>query len=115
MTPRLKWVEGLWQQAGFNATAFADINQLIWEKYICNVMLSAPCTVYDCTVGELFADAEKRETALAAMLEAYAIGKARGSIFPSMILWLMPQPLLRVCRMPTRQCGLIILQGGARR
>ena len=81
MTTRLKWIEGLWQQAGFNATAFADINQLIWEKYICNVMLSAPCTVYDCTVGELFADAEKRETALAAMLEAYAIGKARGIHF----------------------------------
>ena len=44
-------------------------------------MLSAPCTVYDCTVGELFAHAEKRETALAAMLEAYAIGKARGINF----------------------------------
>ena len=81
MTTRLQAVEKLWQRAGFKATAFADINQLIWEKYICNVMLSAPCTVYDCTVGELFADPDRRETAINAMLEAYEIGMAKGVAF----------------------------------
>lgn len=81
MTPRLQWVESIWQKAGFQATAFADINQLIWEKYICNVMLSAPCTVHDCTVGELFANADHRQEALAAMLEAYQIGLAKGVQF----------------------------------
>lgn len=81
MTARLQAVEELWQRAGFKATAFADINQLIWEKYICNVMLSAPCTVYDCTVGELFADPDRRETAINAMLEAYEIGMAKGIAF----------------------------------
>lgn len=81
MTDRLKAVEAIWQKAGFKATAFDDINQLIWEKYICNVMLSAPCTVYDCAIGELFADPDRRETAINAMLEAYEIGVAKGIAF----------------------------------
>ncbi len=81
ITPRLSSVEALWQKAGFKATAFADINQLIWEKYICNVMLSAPCTVFDCNIGELFANPEWKAIAIGAMLEAYHLGKARGISF----------------------------------
>ena len=81
MTPRLQALQHLWQSAGFKATAFADINQLIWEKYICNVMLSAPCTVFDCAVGELFSHPEWREIALNTMLEAYHIGVAKGVNF----------------------------------
>ena len=81
LTPRLSQVEMIWQKAGFNTTGFADINQLIWEKYICNVMLSAPCTVYDCTVGEMFADKAKRDVAINAMLEAYEIGVRKGVHF----------------------------------
>lgn len=81
ITSRLSAVEALWQKAGFKATAFADINQLIWEKYICNVMLSAPCTVFDCNIGELFANPEWKNIAIGAMLEAYHLGKARGISF----------------------------------
>ena len=81
ITPRLQALEALWQKAGFKATAYADINQLIWEKYICNVMLSAPCTVFDCAVGELFAQPEWRDIALNTMLEAYRIGMAKGINF----------------------------------
>jgi len=81
MTPRLQALEQLWQKAGFKAMAFADINQLIWEKYICNVMLSAPCTVFDCVVGELFANPEWRDIAINAMLEAHRIGVAKGVNF----------------------------------
>lgn len=81
ITSRLSAVEALWQKAGFKATAFDDINQLIWEKYICNVMLSAPCTVFDCNIGELFANPEWKNIAIGAMLEAYHLGKARGISF----------------------------------
>jgi 2-dehydropantoate 2-reductase len=81
ITPRLTAVETLWQAAGFKAAAFADINQLIWEKYICNVMLSAPCTVFDCNVGELFANPEWKAIAMGAMLEAYHLGIAKGISF----------------------------------
>lgn len=81
ITTRLSAVEALWRKAGFKATAFADINQLIWEKYICNVMLSAPCTVFDCNVGELFARPEWKAIAISSMLEAYQLGKAKGITF----------------------------------
>ena len=70
-TSRLEWVEMIWQNAGFSAQAFADIHQLIWEKFICNVMCSAPCAAFECTIGELFADQDRRKVALGCLIEAY--------------------------------------------
>ena len=81
MTPRLKSMEQTWQLAGFNAEAFDDIHQLIWEKLLCNVTLSAPCTVYDCTVGELLANADHWANALACTQEAYEGGLAEKTRF----------------------------------
>ena len=81
MTDRLVWVESLWQAAGFKATAFADIHQLVWEKFICNVMCSAPSVAFDCTIGELFSDEDRRIVALGCMLEAYEIGLAKKIAF----------------------------------
>jgi 2-dehydropantoate 2-reductase len=56
MSERLQQITRAWQEAGFNAQAFDDIDQLIWGKYICNVAFSGPCTVFDYTLGELMAD-----------------------------------------------------------
>ena len=81
MTDRLVWVESLWQAAGFKAAAFADIHQLVWEKFICNVMCSAPSVAFDCTIGELFNDEDRRIVALGCMLEAYEIGLAKKIAF----------------------------------
>ncbi len=81
LTTRLKRLEVLWQEAGFKARAFADIHQLIWEKFLCNVTLSAPCTVFDCTVGELMNDPEHWAVAMGCMQEAYAAGMAEGIQF----------------------------------
>lgn len=78
---RLKAIVEVWRQAGFQAQAFADIHQLVWEKLLCNVTLSASCTVHDCTVGELMDSPACWSEALAAMAEAYACGKARGVAF----------------------------------
>jgi 2-dehydropantoate 2-reductase len=77
LTDRLGCVEGAWQRAGFNARAFEDINQLIWEKFLCNVTFSAPCTVFNCTVGELMANPVWWEIATGCTREAYACGTAR--------------------------------------
>ncbi|MEO0819415.1 MAG: 2-dehydropantoate 2-reductase [Pseudomonadota bacterium] len=79
LTDRAERLARLWQDAGFTARAFADIEQLIWEKFLCNVALSAPCTVFGVTVGELMADPERWKIALGAMLEAHEIAKARGT------------------------------------
>ena len=81
MTDRLKAVKKVWQDAGFNANAFADIHQLIWEKYICNVFLSAPCTVFDCPIRGILENPDRLAIALGCMREAYQAGKAKGINF----------------------------------
>lgn len=81
LTGRLQALAEVWQGAGFNVKAFADINQLIWEKFLCNVTLSAPCTVFGCTVGDLMENAEAWAVALGCMREAHAIGQTRGIAF----------------------------------
>jgi len=81
LSERLEHITGVWQQAGFNAKAFADIDQLIWGKYICNVAFSGPCTVFDCTLGELMADPARWAIAKGCALEVQTLGQARGIKF----------------------------------
>ena len=81
VTARLQRLEALWQAAGFTARAFEDITQLIWEKFVCNVTLSAPCTAFDCNVGALMANEDAWEVALGCAREAHACGVAEGVNF----------------------------------
>ena len=78
VTDRLKRVEAVWQGAGFNAKAFENITQLIWEKFLCNVTFSAPCTTFNVKVGELMDHPDQWQIAIGAMLEAYTIAQAKG-------------------------------------
>ncbi len=77
ITNRLKKIEELWREAGFNANAYEDINQLIWEKFLCNVFLSAPCTVFECNIGGILNTPSFQSIALGCMFEAFEIGKLR--------------------------------------
>ena len=77
LSDRLKTLEAQLMSAGLHAKAFADITQLIWEKFLCNVTFSAPCTAFDQTVGQLMADAGHWHIALGAMHEAYRIAQHR--------------------------------------
>ena len=77
MSDRLERITGVWQDAGFNARAFADIDRLIWGKYICNVAFSGPCTVFDYTLGELMADPAAWNIAGGCAREVAALAKAR--------------------------------------
>jgi 2-dehydropantoate 2-reductase len=81
MSERLQAVTQLWQQAGFNAKAFEDIDQLIWGKYICNVSFSGPCTVFDYTLGELMSDPAAWAIAQGCAREVEALGNARNIAF----------------------------------
>lgn len=81
LTPRLEATVALWQGAGFDARAFEDIDQLIWEKFLCNVTLSGPCTVFECTVGELMDDPDAWAIALGCASEAHQVGLAQGVQF----------------------------------
>jgi 2-dehydropantoate 2-reductase len=82
MTERVRHIERVWLDAGFNVRAFADVNTMIWEKFLCNVTLSAPCAVFDYTVGELMADPEAWKVALGCTAEAYQLAIAKGIEFP---------------------------------
>ena len=53
ITPRLNDLVKIWCDAGFNAKAFGDIEQLIWEKFICNVAYSGSCSIFKKKVGEV--------------------------------------------------------------
>ncbi len=81
LTTRAEATAELWRQAGFEAKAFADIHQLIWEKFICNVSFSAPCTVFGRTIGEMRASADSWSICLNCGLEAWEIGRAKGVAF----------------------------------
>ena len=80
-SPAMESLAQLWRDAGFEAQAFANLGQLIWEKFICNVTLSAPCTVFGQSVGAMKAVPEQWRIALNCGLEAHAVGQALGIRF----------------------------------
>ena len=81
MSGRIERIAQLWRDAGFNVQAFADVNLMIWEKFLCNVTLSAPTAAFDVTVGELMSNPEAWAVALGCMSEAYRLGLAMGITF----------------------------------
>jgi 2-dehydropantoate 2-reductase len=78
ITPRLKKVEETWAGAGFKVKVFDDIDQLIWEKLICNCAYSGPCGVSDRTVGEVMADPDLSKVSAACASEGYAVAMKKG-------------------------------------
>lgn len=81
MTERVQRMEQVWRDAGFNVRAFADVTLMIWEKFLCNVTLSAACAVFDVTVGELMSNPEAWRVALGCASEAYWLAVAKGIQF----------------------------------
>lgn len=81
ITERLESIEQAWDNAGFTVRAFADVNLMVWEKFLCNVTLSAPSAVFDVVVGELMANDESWGIALACTSEAYRLAAAMGVQF----------------------------------
>lgn len=66
-----------WSDAGFKAQAYADIEQLIWEKFICNVAYSAPCTVFNKSVKALLEDEQARSVSQQCANEAWRVAKEK--------------------------------------
>ena len=81
ITERLDRVGGVWRDAGFNVRCFADINQLVWEKFVCNVTYSGSCTVFECTIAGVQANEHAWQVASNCAAEAYAAGVAKGVRF----------------------------------
>ena len=78
LTSRVERVVDVWQTAGFTVKGYEDIQQLIWEKFVCNVTFSAPCAVFGCTIEEVMSDPHAWKIARGCGLEAYAVSQAKG-------------------------------------
>jgi 2-dehydropantoate 2-reductase len=70
-----------WRAGGLKTEIYRNIEQLIWEKLLCNVTLSGPCSIFGCNVKELYNNEEYWAFALNCMQEAYSVGLARGVPF----------------------------------
>lgn len=78
ITPRLKKVEDAWKGAGFKVKLFDDIDQLVWEKLICNCAYSGPCGLAEGTIGEVMADPDLSAISAACASEGFAVAKKKG-------------------------------------
>ena len=81
ITERLERIGGVWRDAGFNVECFDDIDQLVWEKLVCNVAFSGSCTVFECTIAEVLENEHAWKVASGCAAEAYAAGIAKGVHF----------------------------------
>jgi len=74
VTPRLEHLVKVWHDAGFNAKAFEDIEQLIWEKFVCNVAWSGSCSIFRKTIGQVMESEEMFNIAKGCAIEAKKMG-----------------------------------------
>ena len=81
VTPRLEKIAKVWNDAGFRVKAFDDIDQLVWEKFVCNVTYSGTAGLTDLTLGQIMADENAWSVASACGMEAYTVGRAKGVNF----------------------------------
>jgi 2-dehydropantoate 2-reductase len=78
ITPRLEQVAEVWRSGGFKVKCFDDIDQLVWEKLICNVCFSGTCAMTEFTIGQVMEDVDAWEVASGCAKEAYAVARAKG-------------------------------------
>ena len=74
VTERLENLVHIWCNAGFNAKSFGDIEQLIWEKFICNVAWSGSCSIFKKTLGQVMENEDMYSIAKGCALEARRMG-----------------------------------------
>jgi 2-dehydropantoate 2-reductase len=77
-TERLEEVADIWRSGGFKVLTFDDIHKMVWEKLICNVTYSGPCTLTGLTIGQVVSEANAWSVASACAAEAYSVARAKG-------------------------------------
>ena len=80
-TPRVDRVAEVWREAGFRVETYDDVGRLVWEKLVCNVAFSGPCTILERRIGEVLSSESGRELSTSCAAEAYEIGCANGISF----------------------------------
>jgi 2-dehydropantoate 2-reductase len=77
ISDRAEMLADLWRSGGFTVTTYDDVHQLVWEKLLCNVAFSGPCTITGMRVGELLDDKEASAISAACSTEAYRVAEAK--------------------------------------
>ena len=77
-TDRVRAVAQVWEDAGFRVAVFDDVDQLVWEKLLCNSTFSGTCTVLEWTIGEVLADPHAWSIASGCAAEVFAVAQAKG-------------------------------------
>ena len=77
ITERLKKVEDAWKGAGFKVKLFDDIDQLVWEKLICNCAYSGPCALLEGTIAEVMADPDLSRISADCATEAFNVSQRK--------------------------------------
>ncbi len=77
-TPRLEKVARVWSEAGFTVKTSDDVTRMVWEKLICNVAYSGPCTVTRRSIGEVQASENTWAISSACAQEAFDVARAKG-------------------------------------
>ena len=67
----------VWRSGGFNVNTYDNVHQLVWEKLICNVAFSGPCTVTELRVDELLDDPDASEISARCATEAFGVARAK--------------------------------------
>lgn len=77
-TERIRLIAKTWEDAGFRVQTYDDVDQLVWEKLLCNVAFSGTCSVLEWTIGQVLADAPAWQVAAGCAHEVFAVAQARG-------------------------------------
>lgn len=78
VSSRVEAVAEVWRAAGFSVKTFDDIDQLVWEKLVCNVCFSGTCAITEWTLEEVITDEDAWRVASGCAKEAFNVAKAKG-------------------------------------
>ena len=67
---RVLSLANIWTKSGFNAKALEDIDQLVWDKFLCNFTFSDLYNTFQITKGELMSNEKYWKIAIGCMKEA---------------------------------------------
>jgi 2-dehydropantoate 2-reductase len=77
-TERIRQIAKTWADAGFRVQAYDDVDQLVWEKLVCNVCFSATCAILERPIRGVLDDAAAWDVASSCAQEAFEVARARG-------------------------------------
>jgi 2-dehydropantoate 2-reductase len=77
-TDRIRRIARVWEEAGFRIRAYDDVDQLVWEKLICNVCFSGTCAILERPISGVLDDRNAWRVASSCATEAYEVARARG-------------------------------------